>query len=83
MKNEQDRLIVLNRVARSVVDSVRDQHPEYVFVRYPKPKEAKPVPLDSMNTTAWRMVACELRISGKSGPENRRRTGFAESGSTT
>jgi integrase len=53
-KNEQDRLIVLNRVARSVVDSVRGQHLEYVFVRYPKPKEAKPVPLDSMNTTAWR-----------------------------
>jgi hypothetical protein len=47
-------LIVLNRVARSVVDSVRGQHAEYVFVRYPKPKEAKPVPLDSMNTTAWK-----------------------------
>jgi integrase len=54
VKNEQDRLIVLNRVARSVVDSVRGQHPEYVFVRHPKPKEAKPVPLDSMNTTAWK-----------------------------
>jgi len=54
VKNEQDRLIVLNRVARSVVDSVRGQHLEYVFVRYPKPKEAKPVPLDSMNTTAWK-----------------------------
>lgn len=54
VKNEQDRLIVLNRVARSVVDSVRGQHAEYVFVRYPKPKEAKPVPLDSMNTTAWK-----------------------------
>jgi integrase len=46
VKNEQDRLIVLNRVARSVIDSVRGQHPEYVFVRYPKPKEAKPVPLE-------------------------------------
>jgi integrase len=54
VKNEQDRLIVLNRVARSVVDSVRGQHAEYVFVRYPKSKEAKPVPLDSMNTTAWK-----------------------------
>ena len=54
VKNEQDRLIVLNRVARSVVDSVRGQHREYVFVRYPKPKETKPVPLDSMNTTAWK-----------------------------
>jgi integrase len=54
VKNEQDRLIVLNLVARSVIDSVRGQHPEYVFVRNPKPKEARPVPLDSMNTTAWK-----------------------------
>jgi integrase len=54
VKNEQDRLIVLNRVARSVVDSVRGQHPEYVFVRYPRTENAKPVPLDSMNTTAWK-----------------------------
>jgi integrase len=54
VKNEQDRLIVLNRVARSVVDSVRGQHPEYVFVRYPRTEKTKPVPLDSMNTTAWK-----------------------------
>jgi integrase len=63
VKNEQDRLIVLNRVARWVVDSVRGQHQEYVFVRYPRTKKAKPgcapievkpVPLDSMNTTAWK-----------------------------
>jgi integrase len=62
VKNGQDRLVVLNRVARSVIDSVRDQHPEYVFVRFPKPKKSevgnptkarKGLPLTSMNTTAW------------------------------
>ena len=41
VKNGQDRLIVLNRVARSVIDSVRGQHPEYVFVRFPKPKKSE------------------------------------------
>ena len=41
VKNGQDRLVVLNRVARSVIDSVRGQHPEYVFVRFPKPKKSE------------------------------------------
>jgi len=31
VKNAQDRLVVLNRMARSVVDAQRGQHPEYVF----------------------------------------------------
>ena len=62
VKNGQDRLVVLNRVARSVIDSVRGQHPEHVFVRFPKPKKSeagnplvarKGFPLTGMNTTAW------------------------------
>jgi integrase len=62
VKNGQDRLVVLNRVARSVIDSVRGQHPEHVFVRLPKPKKSeagnplvtrKGFPLTGMNTTAW------------------------------
>jgi integrase len=31
VKNREDRLVVLNRTARSVVDEVRGIHPEYVF----------------------------------------------------
>jgi integrase len=31
VKNGDERLVVLNRVARSVVESVRGQHPEFVF----------------------------------------------------
>ncbi len=63
VKNKQDRLIVLNSVARAVIDSVRGQHPTRVFVRIPKPLKAKPgrpaiprepVFLTRMNSTAWR-----------------------------
>lgn len=31
VKNGEDRLVVLNRVASSVVEGQREQHPEYVF----------------------------------------------------
>ena len=41
VKNAQDRLVVLNRVARSVVEAQRGIHPEYVFVFTPKPRRAK------------------------------------------
>lgn len=41
VKNAQDRLVVLNRVARSVVEAQRGIHPEYVFVFTPKPKKTK------------------------------------------
>jgi len=62
VKNGQDRLVVLNRVARWVIDSVRGQHPEHVFVRFPAAKKSeagspplarKDLPLTGMNTTAW------------------------------
>jgi len=33
VKNGEERLVVLNRVARSVIESVRGKHPEFVFVR--------------------------------------------------
>ena len=37
VKNNEDRLIVLNRVARSVVDGVRRHHPTRVFTYQGKP----------------------------------------------
>ncbi len=46
VKNGEDRLIVLNRVARSVVDSVRDRHAEFVFTFRGKP-------VTRMLNTAW------------------------------
>jgi integrase len=62
VKNTEERLVVLNRVARSVIDSVRGMHPEFVFVQ-PVRRRAKDQasaeaeelkPLERMNNTAWR-----------------------------
>lgn len=46
VKNGEDRLIVLNDVARSVVDSCRGKHPTRVFAYKGKP-------VGSMNNSAW------------------------------
>lgn len=63
VKNTEERLVVLNRIARSVIESVRGMHPEYVFVHVPKPPKAAgnepqvahaPRPLARMNNTAWK-----------------------------
>jgi integrase len=37
VKNNEDRLVVLNQIAQSVIDSVRGIHPEYVFTYRGKP----------------------------------------------
>jgi integrase len=37
VKNGLDRFVVLNRIARSVVDDCRGEHPEFVFTRRGKP----------------------------------------------
>jgi integrase len=52
VKNGEERLVVLNRVAKSVVESVRGLHPTHVFVRVPK--EGRGVPVTQMNNTAWK-----------------------------
>ena len=49
VKNDEDRLIVLNQVAASVIDAQRGKHPVYVFVRRGKP-------VHYMNNTAWQSV---------------------------
>ena len=46
VKNGEERLVVLNRVAKSVIDSVRGEHNEYVFTLRGKP-------LTMMGNTAW------------------------------
>ncbi len=47
VKNREDRLVVLNRVAKSVIEEVRGEHPEYVFT-------FKGRPLKKMRASAWR-----------------------------
>jgi hypothetical protein len=44
---------VLNRVAKSVVESVRGLHPVNVFVR-PHKEVGEPRPVTKMNNTAWK-----------------------------
>lgn len=46
MKNREDRLIVLNAVARSVIDARRGVHKRFVFTY-------RGEPLECMNNTAW------------------------------
>src|ERR1700692_2702919 len=53
VKNGEERLVVLNGVAKAVVESVRGLHPINVFVRAYK-KVGKPQPVAKMNNTAWK-----------------------------
>jgi len=55
---KRSRLVVCNSVAQSVVESVRGQHDEFVFVYQRLKKDGtcgkgKPRPVESMNNTAW------------------------------
>ena len=46
MKNRDERLVVLNRVAQATIDSLRGQHAEYVFTYRQRA-------MQTMNNTAW------------------------------
>jgi len=52
VKNTEERLVVLNRIARSVIEEARGMHPVYVFVR--QSKDGLTVPVKKMNNTGWR-----------------------------
>ena len=60
VKNEEDRLVVLNREARAIVDARRGIHERYVFTYRGRPGKKKPLnergpgePLGCMNNGAW------------------------------
>jgi integrase len=53
VKNGEERLVVLNKIAKSVVESVRGLHPVYVFVRA-HTKESETRPLAKIYNTAWK-----------------------------
>jgi integrase len=53
VKNGEERVVVLNRVAKSVIDSLRGQHKTHVFVRAFE-KKGRATPVTSMNNTAWK-----------------------------
>lgn len=60
VKNRQDRLVVLNDIAKSVVESCRGDHPDYVFVytRHTgrgKNRKVKSIePVLRMNNSSWK-----------------------------
>ncbi len=56
VKNGDERLVVLNRVARSVIEEVRGEHTEYVFTYRGKPVTA-------MNNTAWQTARDRAGLS--------------------
>lgn len=49
VKNGEDRLVVLNRVAMSVIEKVRGEHDEYVFTFRGRP-------INNMNNTSWQQA---------------------------
>lgn len=49
VKNREDRLVVLNQVARSVIEAMRGNHPEFVFTYKGKH-------LTLINNSAWKRV---------------------------
>ncbi len=54
-KNGEKRIVLLNTVARSLVESCRGQHPDYVFVYDGNPVER-------MNNSAWRRARIKMRL---------------------
>ena len=55
VKNREDRLIVLNRIASSVIEKVRGMHPEYVFTYKGKP-------VHNINNSAWKRVRKQVGL---------------------
>lgn len=60
VKNGEDRLIVMNQVARDVIEARRGIHPEFVFTYRGQPGKKKPLsergpgkPVGCMNNNGW------------------------------
>ena len=56
VKNGMDRLVVLNDVARSVVESVRGEHPTHVFLY-------KQRPITRINNSAWKKARVRAELA--------------------
>jgi integrase len=80
VKNGEERLVVLNRVARSVIESLRGQHPDHVFA-HARGRDDEPRPVTKINNTAW--SASGRRTHGRSGMASRHRKGSGRFGYMT
>jgi len=56
VKNREDRLVVLNRVAASVIEQVRGNHPEHVFTYRGKP-------VLTINNSGWKTARKKVCLS--------------------
>jgi integrase len=57
VKNGRERLVILNHIARAVIDEVRGIHPEYVFTYKGKP-------LSRMLNTGWKKARKLANLPG-------------------
>ena len=55
------RLVVCNSVAQSIIESVRSQHPKFVFV-FSGHGRKEAGPIESMNNTAWQRARGEAGL---------------------
>lgn len=53
VKNKEDRLVALNSIARSIIESRRGKDDTYVFT-YRAGKDGEEKPVTKMNNTAWK-----------------------------
>jgi integrase len=58
---KRSRLVVCNRVAQSIIESVRGEHPEFVFV-FRGHGRKEPGPIQTMNNTAWQRAREEAGL---------------------
>ena len=59
---QRARILVCNGVAQSIIESVRGQHPEFVFVYSKRRKKRKPAPMQTMNNTAWQRARTQAGL---------------------
>lgn len=59
VKNREERLVVLNPIAKSVIDKLRGQHAQYVFTY-------KDNPISAMNNSAWKRARIKVGLKQES-----------------
>ena len=55
-------VVVCNSVAQSIIESVRGQDSEFVFVYSERRKKCRPGPVETMNNTAWERARKEAGL---------------------
>jgi len=56
------RVLVCNSVAQSIIESLRGEHPEFVFVYSERRKKNEPGPIETMNNTAWQRARAQAGL---------------------